>query len=942
MDNRNAYLGYKQDTQQLLHWMLRASNTIIKAGRSSDPNIKMNTTGQIKLVDILPVAHLIHDHVRKVPSMIFSMLQNIIAARTNFHRMYEDMCVNSSHEDPVLIASNRSHAHFISVLRAAFTVLGGDQWLTRASSGQGSGHVDDTTKGFLLLRLQSESETSDTEADTEQVFKSVHQKRPRKVKSKGKQTKEQRKTPQSATADLDDLPLQSYKILQDAETALTDYHMALHSLVLDYSTFRNQLQDIWMQVVYRDLNSAGAAALTKVAVAMIHRTEAMIAADFPGDEYYQPLLSAFQHNYQIGDIVASRTNSADESVAVDIEELLSVHTYKNLVDFLKDYKQNRTGRPTKRLRIDLDGWDPAHDLSRLNDVGRREWCRLYTINWLYDLVNAAASSSGSRSVLNAKSERRSADKGTTFKGQKWLPGLEEFGGSILALATNSSGSNAEPKVLPSVVFFLQIAVDSFVISKGWSYNVHGGHEPFLGRHTFHSRRDIERFLQWEDTALDFHSIIDLLEEGLEFHSCSHSKPYAGTLEALRLLREEIPKDYPRSPFARDSSCGHESRFAANDQNGLWTYSPMACGSALVEAMELATRVGMRVLDVIHESIMLIHVYNRMSHLDEIPHTNQVFELFMLHLPHACFADGKRPVKNFREEFERQIARQKAGNIRLREAALRDQLRRKPDLRSCLDVSGNKLFNQKSELGNLSDANWAADRIDDDALYFDSALARHRIGLALCQEEPQSESQKRLLARARAAGMTESILQKHKGTAKSVQPASNLVSMGAALAGPAVLRVGPIAKNSESADHSDNLSKMSVVKSKLEYLSLFTCDIFCDVAGDDQFAGLHMLAIAANLKGMYNRLMAELETAKSPVWEEALAISKETGEDIRRQLGRMLLETEDPGTIEVLSDLFHDTAMHIRRFSYWPRLGNCPNADLIQEESQVTINKCVVM
>jgi hypothetical protein len=78
--------------------------------------------------------------------------------------------------------------------------------------------------------------------------------------------------------------------------------------------------------------------------------------------------------------------SKQQEFTIDLEELLLVNAYRDLTDFVIDFQQNRTGRPTKRMQKQLT-WNPGLDLHRATRSERLAWHRALTINWLYDLVN---------------------------------------------------------------------------------------------------------------------------------------------------------------------------------------------------------------------------------------------------------------------------------------------------------------------------------------------------------------------------------------------------------------------------------------------------------------------------------------------------------------------------------------------------------------------------
>jgi len=107
---------------------------------------------------------------------------------------------------------------------------------------------------------------------------------------KGKKNKKKEAPPVEETANLDSVPLESYRIIDDTDGIVTDYLMAVYSLLEEGVKLRSFVQKTWQDVAYCGLNSATAGAITNMAIAMIQRTEAAIFVDFPGHESYETVL----------------------------------------------------------------------------------------------------------------------------------------------------------------------------------------------------------------------------------------------------------------------------------------------------------------------------------------------------------------------------------------------------------------------------------------------------------------------------------------------------------------------------------------------------------------------------------------------------------------------------------------------------------------------------
>jgi hypothetical protein len=325
----------------------------------------------------------------------------------------------SNKPDPEIERSNASHRRFIDVLTEAFAVLGGEDWVirqknttetTKTAEGEDLHEVIFANK-FSMLHLGDINNREADEEENEEVdepITSAHVNREKKKPSgKGKKGKRGRKTkgkPKLASKepDLEEVPLESYRIIEDESGLVTDYLMAVYSLLRQWGQLRHYLQGLWREVSYGGLNSAIAGELSNIAIAMVKQTESSIWVDFPGHDSYETVMNTITR----GNVEKAQSNfhimlhriGSDETTAekvhevdVDIQEQFSIHMYQALLDFITDFRQTRSGKPTKRMLSEIKNWDPSFDLQRASKEQRIQWRRAYTINWLYDLVNVFSS-----------------------------------------------------------------------------------------------------------------------------------------------------------------------------------------------------------------------------------------------------------------------------------------------------------------------------------------------------------------------------------------------------------------------------------------------------------------------------------------------------------------------------------------------------------------------
>jgi len=126
-------------------------------------------------------------------------------------------------------------------------------------------------------------------------------------KKKGKKSKKKEAPPLAESAKLDSVPLESYRIIDDTEGIVTDYLMAVYSLLEEGMKLRSFVQKTWQDVAYCGLNSATAGAITNMAIAMTQRTETAIFVDFPGHESYETVLQTISR----GNMQWAKTNFGD-------------------------------------------------------------------------------------------------------------------------------------------------------------------------------------------------------------------------------------------------------------------------------------------------------------------------------------------------------------------------------------------------------------------------------------------------------------------------------------------------------------------------------------------------------------------------------------------------------------------------------------------------------
>lgn len=276
MADQDSYLMYKRDTRRLTYWLVHASNSIIKSLPAvSLPEATLttlNTTGEIEVSALVPSSKLIAAHIHPIPPTIYRLFQSVIALRTATHSLFQQIV--SKTLDPEIERSNATHKHFIDTLTEAFESLGGKVWASQQKSKVAPTNEEDEddiifSNKFSVLDIKdskSGDETDDNavEGTSDEKPQAKNPKRKRAKKGKrGKKGKSAKGTP------YEEVPFESYHIIEDTSGLNTDYVMAVLSSSQQWIILRRFLQRLWSEVSYNGLNSAVAGTLSNVATAII-------------------------------------------------------------------------------------------------------------------------------------------------------------------------------------------------------------------------------------------------------------------------------------------------------------------------------------------------------------------------------------------------------------------------------------------------------------------------------------------------------------------------------------------------------------------------------------------------------------------------------------------------------------------------------------------------
>ncbi|KAL6886865.1 hypothetical protein GGI43DRAFT_388484 [Trichoderma evansii] len=666
------------------------------------------------------MATTISKHATRVPGAIYRKLQSVISARTAVYEVFQQLAVLSPRPDPEIEESNATHKYFIDALQEVFEVLGGPAW-AREQYSQSKSQTDRAYGGkeaefnaeldadvqkanfsnkFAALGLgistHGGSDTAavdssgDEESEVERKLTAAgHQRRQirpgrgRKKKG-GKRAKKSKQAVETSRLTLDQVPLESYRIIEDADGITTDYLLAVYALFEESCDLRLYMSGVWHEVAYEGLNSAVAATLANIATATVKRAESAIMVEFPGHESYERVMQTItrgniekaQGNFTMS---LYRTWGVDgraekmEEANLDVKEQFLIYAYQDLVDFVVDFQATRS-----------DKWNPTFDLQHATKEQRYRWRRSYTINWLYDLVNVYSSIVVQRNTM--KGEHHVYEKVDWAADGEWsvhvrLFGINEFAGIVTSLAMQKPGTDVKKLISPSLVFQLQCIVDSLMVSRGWSISTFKGHvlePPIRG---FRPRRDVDLFLDRENKRFGkgYLQGTDVLKQLLEQDSMLNGSPsrHRTQVDVLEGLIWDFRDWLGESKYMYGLNTLPPSRFSDSNPNGLWEYSPLLC----VQKKYLDRPIGL-------------------------------FASLESTFPAAFFADGRPPTSNFPQALSSQISKTNT-HFAQRQRAMHK--RTANTIREMVDVAANRFFRTKSNLLLHCESGWNPDRIPDEDL-----------------------------------------------------------------------------------------------------------------------------------------------------------------------------------------------------------------------------------
>ncbi|KAM7194528.1 hypothetical protein V8F20_007884 [Naviculisporaceae sp. PSN 640] len=975
MADRDIYIRYKYETSRILYWILQTSNQITKSSASppeTDVSLEkearraLNTSGQVTVSGLVALTRLISRHVDKTPLVILRLFRSVIDGRTSMHARFQQLAAQTS--DPDVIKSNTSHKLFIDALQEAYDFLGGDDALKSTagtqldppfSSVESKDDIDQLllTNKFDKLHVQGASGSSSDSGEHLKPSGPAAGPRRQTKPGKGKKTKRAKKSKKTHKADVESVPLESYGIIRNAEDMAADYLMAVYDVFQQVMTIRITMQQIWREVAYDGLHTAVAGAVSHIAVGMVQRSGAAVFVDFPGRDSFESMLKAITR----GDVEKGegrfvferhlfeqmQGDEQDEDVRfpgwrapkvvqtiIDVNEHMLGHTYRALVDFIIDYQKNRSGKPTKKMLAQLKNWDPLFQLEApdVTDEQRVQWRRCYTIKWLYDLVNIYSS------AVQDKEEHVLEDVDWSAQGPcgrvQRIFGLEELAGVVTALAMQKPGTEFSQRILPHHVFQLQLVIDSFAVSRGWSLSILWGSRLVAPPQGFSPRRDIDLFLDRENKRgfhgflTNAHVLEELLgQEGREASTQGYNKEI---IEMVRSMRVEF-RDWLGQTGQKDGlNQIPPSRFSKTNPEGLWERSPMLCGTGLVEALIMASQLGLRVWDRVPEVTSLVHLHNMLHKQGFIPQAiglldrMQDVDMFL-----GCFYENSA-IPGPTSDYDKALL-----HHRLTKAAFlksqRGRERQTAEGAARLDIMSphlNTAFTVKSGLLVYHQARWDPERISVADVSRDSMLMYVRLAGTSRVIDPvtgklqveDTELVRQLVGPEEGEGADERSKQLH-GLARTILSPDYVKTAYPGIPDQ-VLKQAQETRSGYQVSGSTQPDKQSIPGRKFSddiLLDILKQDMVRDICGHRPLSGLNYLSVAAWTKKVYAEMEVMLKDRGFDMYFQAYQSAEARRRTLTQKRIKLVCEacaSDDHDALVAITEILEKHRAEFKDHMYW--------------------------
>lgn len=958
MSSHNAYVQYKRDTNCLLYWIINTSNAVLKrSGPVLPPGVdapsspvERNFTGQITVAGLVDMSRSIGSHTRKIPSTIFRLFQSVIRARQKAASLYQQ--ASDAAADLELERSNQKHQHFINALAEAFEALGGKEWDKEQKAANISKEVEEDAlkvifeNQFAALNPGTPTKSDDNESEDNRDSPCENtEKRTRRSRKNPKAKKKSRSKPkaQPKSSTLEDVSLESYRIIDEHNAGnfiMTDFLFATEDLFTQMGKHRGHVQLCWQEVAYKGLNSAVAAGVTNCAVSMVMDTVSEIFVDFPDHESYDTCMktvtrgdpSKVQGKFKC----VLMTHDGDPRQAerfkesyVDVYEHLQVNAFYNLRDFLLDFQKNHSGRPTKRMANECSGWQPDLNFQSATKEERLRWRRSLTINWLYDLVSQFSAPVWK---ANAKAGRTYDFAKVDWTSSPWCSQRRLFGHKMTAFAQEITQLAWKPfsvdivkKILPQHVFQLTCLIDSFTVARGWLNHPLAGHMLQPAANKFLSKRDIDLFLDEKDERFGrgWLSAVPRIRSGLMKTELFDN--IIGFCEPTVDLIETVANEFRNFLGKARDTHGVDpippSRFmsTALGGNGLSVYCPYFCGDGLLEALDIALHVGLKLWDDTPEIFLIVHLYNMMAERGVPRYVKSINGLWSYCA--GIFTEdifGSRTVPHDKHSAVltkrmKEICGKWRLQVRREHRAANTQVKNAKATTECLESKIPMVFKTRTFTSALIKADFNIDRVPDEEVRWETNMGLIRLDAIEVVTDPETGKQKledcEIVLRSRERGMKDTDFletkSKHGSVLGNDDPVTGCLNMPDHVKINSTwhqLTMPGLAKRSQF----DEPSILEAIKN----------DLFDEICGRRvPYLGINYLWGCGWALTTFEKIEVALHERSHPAWG-LIYFPGSLLQDNRCILTQLALQGSDGELCRVIGDVFDKVCSGMDSVTYW--------------------------
>lgn len=666
LDTIETYKKYKRDTKYLQRWLSTESRDILWGPRDpSKPSSKdhLNMSPKMTLRELVLRAKIIADDGREIPDDIFRLFQAVIAARKEVSAEFRAVGVPDTSPCGKYPKGMDPHEAFINTLSHAFALLGGEGWKARCR--------DENQKAVLAARVCAEEDQasleanmfehltdegqSDSDGSSRPPSRPVSAKRPQKRfnSSPGKSKKKtgKRKGKQVVVHSLD-----SYEIVDDAGGDSMDYQVEARHITLLMVNLRKHCESQWISLYEGQTTGIVVSSICNMAVAMLKRESTSITIEHQVQDSYDRILSSYLiHSGEVKNTYKENRKLSLDSMLphlkTETKEKYLVFTWEALCEFVVYFQNTLAGHNTEDMDADLDSFKPCILISATKMKDRLLWRRRYAVKWLHDLVSVAQSKHACYLVFGKVFGRNWVDPNVNCRIKLPL-GFDSFTEHVAELAKLPIGADFKSRILPQHVLQMQLYLDAFTIKSGW---VPGDAQikrqclfasgcPALQLSQLTGARGYAPEYEGME-ALDFTTTVCLaIRQGSVDIHCNSFADYSQ--ECLSGL------SYVVTCFAGVSSLLNEpdtsskrSRFAPQDSNGLFHYSPYLSGAAMVQMMNRIRVSALAVWDTAFEPVYMLHLYNKLRVRKLLPEM-ELWETLIEAFKHDIFDNGTLPLDKF--------------------------------------------------------------------------------------------------------------------------------------------------------------------------------------------------------------------------------------------------------------------------------------------------------